>query len=259
MDAIATDSRLLGRADQLRQALIAGSAIAIYGAGGFGARVAAALRIAGLPASAFLDAHKVGAQHDGLPVIGLQGDAPRGILPGRTAVVIGVFNPGVDIAALTAQLRQLGWASVINPIELIVALGERAALDTYWMVHPARHDAADLAAARSARELFADESSRELFDQRVQLRLEGDSRSCRVRFWAILFPEGCPAVAGDVCLVDCGSFVGDTLYDFVARGISLKRVAAFEPDSAELRRTRGYRPQTVGARYRHRRVSVRRR
>jgi FkbM family methyltransferase len=119
---------------------------------------------------------------------------------------------------------------VLDPHELIVALGPDSGLDTYWLTHPGRHapHAAKIAATEG---LFADETSRALYRRLWALRRDGDFAGLPAPTTHDFYvPEHLPPLGAKVRMLDCGAYVGDTIDDFVHKGVDLEEVIAFEPN-----------------------------
>ncbi len=191
----------------------------IYGAGGCGQRLAAALRERGV--IGFLDQRgdQLGTPL-GLPVWRPE-EGPKGY-----PVVVGVFNHSTDPETIRERLLQLGFTRVLRYVEAHeLAYGQRAS--DYWLTgrgHAHRH----------RRELMAlfdvldDDASRETLIDWIALRVGAGTRPHRSPQVGNHYLAG--GAPQRLRLLDGGAFVGDTLRQFVAQAGFLEAYAGFEPD-----------------------------
>ena len=203
------------------------SVVAVYGAGTFGQQLAGDLRKVGIEVPVILDRQpRVSA--DGTAVVDPYGDVDRSL-----PIAIGVCNPGVDIAKLTAELHTLGHESVFSPVQVYAELGLRGIeLSHYWLTTNLdiyRRATEPIAAARA---LLSDERSRRLYDEILNYRRDGDAAAMEVPdpLREQYLPADLPFMTGAVRLVDCGAYDGDTVRAYLAADVRLEAIAALEPD-----------------------------
>ncbi len=215
-------------------ALTGASHVILYGAGSAGRDVLRILQARGFKVRCFLDrAARPGDEREGIPVF-LPDDPSFGPDTRETVpVVVSVFNPYVDGAALRADLRALGWQNVIvfEALHRAVAadLGDR-----YWLtdLNFYRNHAPELRAAAS---LWEDERSRAIYAATLRYRWQGTADPVLLPDTTeSYFPSDIPPWRSPARFVDCGAFDGDTLEQISARRFPLAAVAAFEPDPAHL-------------------------
>jgi len=197
----------------------------VYGCGSTGRAWARTLADAGARVLAFVDRHA--ADDQALPV--RRPDSCPDDWKTGCSLLLGLHNPGVDIGAVRAELRALGFAHVVLLQELIDRFPERA---HFWLA-PAVQSLSDEDGIRAAHAGLADEASRALFTALLDQRLNGvaDGLPPPDPVHAYLPPD-LPAPAGPIRFVDCGAYTGDTIESFRRLGHCFAAVAAFEPDPA---------------------------
>lgn len=202
----------------------------VYGAGGCGQQCARRLQRAGHRVAAFIDERAAALNRvDGLPVVAPDDAAVRGFATAGIPVVLGVYNPGVNIAPIAKWLLAVGFSRVITFYELCECFGTPThggywvAPRAYWPAH--RDDIARVV------DLLADDHSRDLLVAAVRLRLTWELDSLgqpdRVSPYA---PADLPPLPQPLRLVDGGAYVGDTIAGLLDAGWEMATVAAFEPD-----------------------------
>ena len=154
-------------------------------------------------------------------------------------MLIGIFNRSVDMAALEKKLRDWGWTSVIDFLELH-ALWPELLHDRFWLTRRDFYQG-HLEELTRTDALWADEASRKLYRQIVHFRFTGDRRDLPAPdFKSQYFPPDIPGWKTPLRLIDCGAFDGDTVRQVLERGLSVEAIVALEPDPknyAQLART----------------------
>lgn len=197
----------------------------VYGAGSTGRAWAAALAGSDRKVHGFVD--RMASAGTDLPVF-RPGNCPVELRQ-RCALLLALHNPGVDVAAVRAEMRQEGWHSIWLLQELIDARPERS---HFWLA-PAAETLPFLDELRSAHDALADEPSRQLFAALLDQRLNGNADSLPPPDPVHAYlPPDLPALTTPLRFIDCGAYVGDTVESFRRRGLSFGAVAAFEPDPA---------------------------
>jgi FkbM family methyltransferase len=201
----------------------------IYGAGGYGRQVAAALRARAIPLKGFVDTFVGG----GKPVA----DVPCWLpdeFPGADAagsvLVIAVNNFKVPVAGISKWARDKGFADIVYVPELPDVLDP--ALGQYWQSTRAlMEDSADAIARFDA--LLGDAKSREILAALVRYRITGlPEDHPDVDRDHQYFPVDLPLGKDAINVIDCGAFPGDMIEAVSAAGLTLNNWYAFEPDPA---------------------------
>lgn len=203
--------------------------IFIYGAGNCGRDVARLLQAEGITLSGFLDGHQTTGLIADLPVWHPTSDH---LTPDRRAVcciIVAIFNPFVDVAALFNTLKSYGYQRIITFPEFFQIVPERFG-DRFWLTSASFYDAhkPEIIAGGS---LLHDEASRKLYLALLTFRMTGDYRilpppSTGTQY----FDHELPRWSEPVSFIDCGSFTGDTLRDLADNYETIAEVVAFEPD-----------------------------
>ncbi|HEV7440740.1 MAG TPA: FkbM family methyltransferase, partial [Methylobacterium sp.] len=204
----------------------------IYGAGGFGRRIAAELRRLDYEVLGFIDrrAREVPSL-DGLPCRHPDDLDPAAIA--GTHYVHGLMNHYASSRAVAAWAAGQGFAALVFPGELQVLPGFR--LDNYWLAPPGE-TLASLDALEALHAALADEASRILLTQLLAYRLGTDPRTHpAVDAAGIYRPDFLPVLAEPVTFVDGGAFTGDSLEALLAGGVRIRDWIAVEPDAGNKR------------------------
>jgi len=202
----------------------------IYGAGGYGRRIAALLAEKGFPCLGFLDRKATaGAQLDGLPLLHPDSLSPAQV-EGR-CFLLGLHNHYLDTAPILAFANSLPFREILLNADLPDALGDAA--DNYWLCRRAflleNFDRLRAVAAR-----FSDPASQQLFRQLIRFRVTGADMP-RHDLASQYFPPDLPAFNRPITLVDGGAYTGDSYRGLDALGIQLDHWIAFEPDQDNFR------------------------
>ena len=205
----------------------------IYGAGGFGRRVAKELIRCGVPVVGFIDRRAATLRTvEGLPVVCPDLIATRDI--DDTTYVHGLMNhllPALDVVqwAKSQPFRRL-----VFPADLFSISGFQ--LDHYWLTTPAEMRARmiELQAIHNG---MADRESRSLLRDIIRHRVTTDPRECPALSKGVSYaPDIVPLHDGPITLVDGGAYTGDTLLELLGEGILIRDWIAFEPDASNFMR-----------------------
>lgn len=203
----------------------------VYGAGGFGRRIARALQDRGVAVRGFIDRRAAEIRClDGLPCVPPDGLAPADLR--GCAYVHGLMNHYAASDDVAAWAAEAGFARLVFPAAL-AALG--LGIDQYWLAAPGATLAAlDRIEALHGR--LADAESRSLLRAILAYRLETDPRRHPpVEAGSIYRPDFLDLGREPITFVDCGAFTGDSLSALVEAGIAVADWLAFEPDPANMR------------------------
>ncbi|MEA2306236.1 MAG: hypothetical protein QOH43_3516 [Solirubrobacteraceae bacterium] len=222
------------RADSAWPAFAHGRPVVLYGAGGVGRRVVAALRDTGEPPVCFADrSAAAGVELDGIPVLDLATAARQ---YGRDAVwVVTMLNPRHAFTAVRASLQAERVTTVVSWIPL--AWVHADALLPYYAVDRPEHVLEQADDVRAAAALLEDDASRDQYARQVAWRLTADFDVLGPPLPACeqYFTPGVVPPRDDERFVDCGAFDGDTLESFLGhRRGRFDRYLALEPDAANL-------------------------
>ena len=209
--------------------------LVIYGAGQCGRDVLRALRRHGHQVTAFLDARAAQlGTIEGIPCVTSDSPEARALAAAGATAVIGVFNHRDDMAIIVAQLQQTGFPRIVTYYELFELLPEP--LRFHFWLQPRQDYRLAHEALLATLDLWDDAASRKIYLDTLRLRLRGD--------WQVLrqpqqvdqyLPPDLPPPTQPMRLVDGGASVGDTVVSFLAHGVRLAALAAFEPDPASYR------------------------
>lgn len=200
--------------------------VVIYGAGGRGRAMLAAVRQSGRTVAACLDRQAAG-DIDGVPILA-PGDARlQSLASADCPVIVAVFNPAADPLPIWDSLRADGFRRIVGMPE---ARQLMLAGDVYWLsstaaMTPSVQDAAWLF------DKLADEPSRQTLIDAIALRRTWNPALLRSPTPLEQYlPSGIPIPRKQVRFVDGGAFDGDTLLQLVEQGVEFEAIAAFEPD-----------------------------
>ena len=203
--------------------------VVVYGAGNTGAAVTAYLAGAGHRVVAVLDA----AARPGQSLHGVSVHRPAEWPDRRRApefdVVVAVHNYAVEMVALQAQIRGLGFRRTLNMIHFhnLFPVGQPF---RFWLAPRAlyRGHEHEIDGALSA---LGDATSRRWFRDVLMFRLTGDYGLLPAPSPADqYFPADLPRWKSPMRFVDCGAFNGDTIEALSHAGYAFEAIAAFEPD-----------------------------
>lgn len=205
--------------------------VVLYGAGTVGKDVSEVLCQAGVAVRCALDRRVRGTLGD-VPVY--SPDACPIPLPERERipVVLSVFNRDVDVVALAADVRALGFHQIVTFVDLhhlfAGALGDR-----FWLTNRETMCLKE-ADIRIVEDLWADQESRDLYRGLVDLRRTGAyseaiaPRAGRESYFRPGISEWLEQ--GPHRFADCGAYNGDTFEAMLSSGIRVNGSAHFEPD-----------------------------
>lgn len=205
--------------------------VVLFGAGGLGRRVLAAVRTGGLEPVAFADndPHKRGTSVDGIPVLAPDEAATR---YGRDAAfVVTIWGAGSPHRYRHSheQLTKLG-CDLVLPFPALL-WQYRAGLPHYLqdLPHKVLREKGEVLRAM---DIWADPGSRDEYTRQVRFRLLADfSAPGRPVAGRAYFRPELWAPDRAEHFVDCGAYDGDSLRDFLSdRGERFARVDALEPD-----------------------------
>ena len=222
------------REDRELDATMNGSSagLVLFGAGGLGRKIAAALRSFGIVPAAFSDNHASlwGKRVEGLEVLSPPEAVRR--YGERCTFVVTIWHPEPysAVVAVQHQLRRLGCRRIAT-FPLVMWKYAGALLPLYLWDLPSKL-LAEADEIRAAFELFDESASQAEFLGQLRLRLWADFAAlpppCPSPQY---FPEGVFQLHSEECFIDCGAYVGDTIRSFVDQnGGRFRRIVAFEPD-----------------------------
>jgi FkbM family methyltransferase len=232
--------------------------VILFGAGGLGRRVRAALASAGAPPVAFTDNDRRlwDTSVDGVAVISPAQAAAR--YAGEGLFVVTAWNPDHAFVDTARQLHRSGCREVISWIPLAWGLAAADLLPSYAAGRPS-----DVLAAADrvmlAASVWADGASLDEFVRQTRWRLSGDFADLADPAPDQYFPADLLTLRPGEVFVDCGAFDGDTLRELVARCPEFGSVDAFEPDAgnfAILQRRVATLPSRCGGRIRLHRAAT---
>lgn len=201
----------------------------VYGAGGFGRRVARELVRLGLRVIAFID---VTARErpavDGLPCLHPDdlGDV------GEAAYVHGLMNHATSPRSVVAWAAARGFSALRFPVDLYAIPG--FTLENYWLT-PAQETRTNRDALAEFHDRLEDPESREALRRLVAYRLSTDPRDHpEVSVVDAYVPRFLPIFAEAVTFIDGGAYSGDTLETLLANRVAVADWIAFEPDGRNM-------------------------
>lgn len=207
-----------------------GEEVFIYGAGNCGKDVLRVLQKERIRVCGFLDSNLApGSLVAGVPV---RHPADMTISPEARLgcrVVVAIFNPYVDIAALVATLKNHGYPRIITFVELFRYFPKQLG-DRFWLTKPDFYTGFETELAKAGG-LLQDEESRRLYLAILTYRMTGDygrlpSPSTETQY----FDRSLPPWKEPISFIDCGSYSGETIYDLFHHYSRIDTVTAFEPD-----------------------------
>jgi FkbM family methyltransferase len=206
--------------------------VAIYGAGGFAARVFTAIERNGGYEVAHITSQNGGGSSyfasKGIPILTSAGYDYSAV----DAVIVAIFNCNVDLLVVEEMLLAQGAKQLIFPWNLLSLLGSHS--ENYWM-GPIEADLSEM--SKILQDRLADDESKSIFSALMTFRRTGKLAdhppvSYADQYWPIgLFPAG-PIER----FVDVGAFTGDTLRDLFRLGVDVRETVAFEPDPLNFER-----------------------
>ena len=206
--------------------------VVLYGAGGFGRCVLAALRARGLPVAAFLDGSCLEPSTcDGLPLYPLH--HPQAAAFGREGhlALLTVFNHRNDWQGIVSDLNQCGFESILTPMEIFDGLPELAAA-RYWIA-PRAFYLEKWHSFLEGEKVWEDETSREIYRRLLAFRLGRDlSAHPEPEIDRPYAPRDLPRWREPVRLLDGGACVGEAVRTLGEAGYRLEQLYAWEPDLA---------------------------
>jgi FkbM family methyltransferase len=206
--------------------------LVLFGAGALGRRTLAGLRQFGIEPLAFADNNPAlwGTPVDGVTVLE-PGEAARQF-GDSAAFVVTVFQ----LAKPSAQLRALGCASVAPYAPLFWKYPD--AFLPFCFLDLPTEIFAQRDAVRLAFDLWSDEASRREYLAQIRWRTLLDFDALPPATGDEYFPPDLVRLREDEVFVDCGTFDGDTIREFLRRsGGRFARIAGIEPDPHNFART----------------------
>jgi len=205
--------------------------LVLFGAGGLGRKVLAALRNAGIMPVAFADNRLANQVVDGLAVLSPSEAAAR---CGATATfVVTIWASWADtMMELIGSLRSLGCQSVVSFIPLLWKYPNLLPHTQVDLPSRVLNQSEDI---KRAFDLWSDEASRREFIAQLRWRLAGDFEALNPPVPDQYWQRDLISFHDRLVFVDAGAFNGDTLAQFVSATNSQFRAAyAFEPDARNL-------------------------
>lgn len=213
--------------------------IVILGAGRLGRRLIQGLRGADIDVLAFADNNSEtwGKTVEGLPVLSPRDAAKK--YSNDATFVVAIWHPSKKplIAALLYQMRALDCRACAFPL---LFWRHPSNFLPYFFWDLPENILGHKSNILSAFELLADDSSRNIFVDQIRLRLHANFEIGAPDEQEQYFP-GLFSLSSDECMVDCGSYTGDTVQSFISRtGNRFRKIVAFEADKAVLPTLRNF-------------------
>lgn len=205
--------------------------LVLFGAGGLGRKVLAALRSAGIEPLSFADNKLAGQIVYGVSVL-TPVEAAKEFGDSATFVVT-IWAAWADtMQEQVAGLRALGCKSVVSFIPL---LWKYPHLLPHTQIDAPSHVLEQKDEIRRCYELWADEDSRREFVAQLRWRLFGDFAGLNPAVPNQYWQRDLIEIGDNAIFADVGAFDGDTIGQFVSftRG-KFRSVYAFEPDARNL-------------------------
>jgi FkbM family methyltransferase len=200
----------------------------IYGGGGYGKDVAAALRTNGIKLHGIIDQKDPAPGTHSVRQLATK-NVSQDEVTGAT-LIIAIINFSVDFSPILAWAHDIGFKHIIIPAELTDVFGD--SLSRYWMTH--RHNVIDhLPQLRQFLDLLEDDTSRQIVEGIALYRLTGDvsyhpANELKLQY----FPADLPFDDVPQCVIDGGAFPGDMMSSANEVGVNISAWYAFEPDPA---------------------------
>lgn len=201
----------------------------IYGAGGFGRRIARELRRLNQEVLGFID--RTGRERpsvDGLPCCHPDDlDAVAG-----TAYVHGMMNHAASPHPVLAWAETRGFTALCFPADLYGIPG--FGIENYWLT-PAQETRHHLDAIETVHDSLEDAESRAILRQLLAYRVSTDPRDHPAVDQAGTYvPDFLPLRDRPLTFVDGGAYTGDSLEVLLRQGVTVADWIAFEPDSGNM-------------------------
>jgi FkbM family methyltransferase len=204
--------------------------LVIYGAGGAGRTALSHLKAQGVSVVAFIDERgDLIGKYEDVPCLTLS----RWIASHNSCdyqVLLGVFNPQVDVVPIIDKLKRAGFARIFTMVDYINLCPDDPT-DRLWLCPSSFYHGKENRIS-AGRALFKDDSLR-WFDGSMHLRTIGDFRKLPIYCNSDQYmPNNLPRWQGPLRLIDCGAYTGDTIQNFINNNYNIDCLAAFEPDPA---------------------------
>ncbi len=200
----------------------------VYGAGGYGRRVARALKDQGLPCLGMLD-RRAGAglgMVDGLPVLHPESMTPSDCR-GR-AFILGIFNPFDDMGAIVRFARGRGFDPILWGADLPDALGPSVL--EFWL-SGRRLLVDEFHRIRALGQVLSDPVSIATLADVIRFRaLDGNSPDPAPNRETQYLPADLPGFDRPIRFLDGGAYDGGTYRSLTGLGVQIDDWIAFEPD-----------------------------
>ncbi len=221
--------------ETLRRWILAHSSIYIYGTGAVGRETAQLLLTQHVTVKGFLEHRNIPDSAIGnVPVISSKENNLSDKEKEVSLLLIGIFNPEVNLRALKCDLAKRGWGQVLTFNEYHQAFYEELG-DRYWLTNKTTNQQME-GKMRALRSLWKDEKSRELHDSIVAYR---ESCDCNILHDPDIafqyFPQDVPGWPSALDFVDCGAYTGDTLRRIRELNLNLRSYVGLEPDVENFR------------------------
>ncbi len=207
-----------------------GNKLIIYGAGNFGKDVFLATVRKGFSVIAFLDQNaKSGDHYQDIPILRPDDSRISQEEKANIPVVLAVHNRDVEIYPIIESLKTYGYFNALTPVILFDLCGDEIG-DRYWLTSRSYYRQQE-DAIRECFSVWDDDASRNLYRDILKYRITGNfdtpsipDRRCQY------VPADIPTWEKPLRFIDCGSYNGDTIRQFLDMGIPIEALAAFEPD-----------------------------
>jgi len=218
--------------------LKAGAPIYIYGTGTVGQEVSRIFSDKAIPIEGYMD-HRIRSDPniDKVPII--SPDSVDSSKRGKAIIILAIHNREVDMRALIARLKAMGYKQLITMIDLYDHFADELGA-RYWLTSRNFYRGFKTQ-IDAANKLWADDLSCDVYEKTLHFRINGDfSLLPEPDIAHQYFPPGLPPWKQPIRMIDCGAYDGDVIRDFIKIGFTFSALAAFEPDAQNYSRLAKY-------------------
>ena len=158
---------------------------------------------------------------------------------GQAIIILAIHNREVDMQALIVRLKQLGYTQFITMIDLYDLFADDLGT-RYWLTKRTFYRDFE-ASIHAASSVWVDDLSQEIFTRTLQFRITGDfSLLPEPDMLHQYFPPNLPRWKQPIRMIDCGTYDGGDIHEFIKNGFRFSALAAFEPDLQNYTRLVGF-------------------